>query len=103
MWPVVLARSFRLTARHHDGDCQKPVGAPSYKQSLRLLISQGANDEESNDEESKMTQHALYVQLEAKPGKDHGERRAGHDGLVRDSDGAQDVWHLRRVRQRARP
>ena len=38
---------------------------PSYKQIFPLLVSQGANHEES-----EMTQHALYVQLEAKPGKE---------------------------------
>ena len=48
----------------HD-DYPKSDRAPSYKQSPPLLISQGANHEEN-----EITQHALYVQLEAKPGKE---------------------------------
>jgi len=61
-----------------------------------------------------MTKFALYVPLKAKPGKEKevadflrsavpiGERRGGHDLVVRHPRGAVLVRHLRHVRRRGR-
>ena len=62
-----------------------------------------------------MTQHALYVQLEAKPGKEQEVVNflSSARSMVRDEPettawfairmGAEDVRHIRRLRRRARP
>ena len=64
MWRALLATDCRRIDCDPDHDCPKTANPPSYKQILPLSILRGRS------EESEITQHALYVQLEAKPGKE---------------------------------